>query len=215
MRPLYVMPLLALGCAPVSDDLDTGTLEVSWTVGPDGCEAAGVTDVAVTLGGTLMGSASCEVGLTSLPRIQAGQHTMQVLGLDADGVERYASDYEQIMVLEGKTTSVEQQVLTALTARLDVTWYFGNGRLCGTNDVADISIDIWEDGYLAAEQVAPCDDSESRLTGLPGGDYLVDVAALDDNGEAWFTGTAEVNLEKGDQGDLEVRLDAIAGKSRD
>ena len=110
-------------------------------------------------------------------------------------------------------TSCEEFLVTMAT---DVLVNAGKApSRCGTNDVADISIDIWEDGYLAAEQVAPCDDSESRLTGLPGGDYLVDVAALDDNGEAWFTGTAEVNLEKGDQGDLEVRLDAIAGKSRD
>jgi len=213
MRLLPVMIPLFAGCAPVADDLDTGTLEVSWTVGPDGCDAAGVADVTVVLGGTLMGSAACSATTTSLPRIEAGQHVMQVFGLDADGVERYASDISQVMVLEGKTTVTDQQVLTALTARLDVTWYFANGRLCGTNDVADVDIAVWEDGYLAAEHTAPCDDSEARVPGLPGGSYLVDLSGLDDDGEVLFGGTAEVVLGKGDQRDVEVRLDAEGGNS--
>jgi len=208
MRLLLVMPLLWAGCAPVANDLETGTLEVSWTVGPDGCDVAGVTEVGVTLDGALMGSAPCEDGSTTLPRIEVGTRSMKLLGLDDEEVERYASDAEQVMILEGKTTVAEEQVLTALTGRVDVTWFFDNGRLCATNEVTDVVISVWEDGYLAAEKTAPCDDSEASVSGLPGGSYLLDLAALDDDGRTWFVGLGEIDLKKGDRQGVEVRLES-------
>ncbi len=205
-----MMFALWVGCAPTApDDAETGAVELSWTVGPDGCEQAGIVEVSVVMDNALMGSAACATESLRLERIEPGLRAMEVYGLDVDGVERYAADPVDVVVDAKGTTEVGEQVLTALPARLDVSWYFDNARLCSSNEVVDVEISVWDDGYLAAEGVASCDDGAATLKGLPSGAYLAEVSALDDDGVALFGGVAEVVVDKGDVHEIEVRLEAL------
>jgi hypothetical protein len=207
---MYAMFALWVGCAPTSpDDAELGSLSVEWSVGPDGCEAAGLVDVSVVLDDTLMGTTSCSAGQLELQRIEAGSHVMELYGLDVDGVERYAAEPAQVTVAPDDHTDAGAHVLTALPARLDVSWYFDNARLCSSNEVVDVEISVWDDGYLAAEGVASCDDGEATLKGLPSGVYLAEVVALDKQGEVRFAGSSQVEVAKGDVHDIEVMLQPL------
>lgn len=205
---LFFLAAGLVGCAPTADDEATGVLAVAWTVGPDGCDAAGVAEVAVHLDGTRVGSAACDSAATEVERLDAGFYALSVKGLDADGMVRYASEPTEVLLEADTVVDAGRQVLTALPATLEVSWYFANARLCANNEVRDVVVSVWDDGYLAAEAEVACDEGLAEVGGLPAGTYLAEVVGLDAQGEARFVGSAAIEVDKGDTHVVEVALDA-------
>jgi hypothetical protein len=105
---------------------------------------------------------------------------------------------------------VEPQRLTAMTARIEVSWYFSNGRLCSANEVQQVRVDVWDDGFLIAEPVSPCDDGYLDVRSLPSGDYHLELSGLEGPSQnPTFGGALDVSLEKGDVRQIDVSLDPL------
>lgn len=196
-----------VGCIVHTQDGTTedepGTIELSWSVGAGGCEAAGVTDIAVQVGQQTQ-TFSCLSGAATLVA-DAGTYEIDARGLDAEGTERYSGTVN-VSVISAQTVEAHV-VLSALPAALQLTWYFENGRLCSANGVTTISATLFDDtDYLVDQIDADCDDGELQFDGLTAGTYAALLEAHDGSGVPLFDGEAGADLEKGDRLSLEVEL---------
>ena len=198
--------LLALvGCVVRTEeepDVD-GSIEVGWEVGAAGCEAAGVETVTVTVD-EQTSSFACADGVGSVD-VAPGQYLVTLEGLDADGHPRYGGE-GSVSVGPGEVVTLPTVVLSALPASLTVTWYFENGRLCGSNGVEEVDLRVFEDDYLVDEVTAGCDDGAATIASLPAGTYDVGLYARDADGVVTFSATEVADLGKGDDVVLELQL---------
>jgi len=205
--PRALLPTLAatllVACATVEPEPLDGSLTVSWQVGTQGCEGSGVTDIEVEVG-DMVRSAACTQGELSMT-VPAGDHRVFVVGLDVDGVARYEGS-TNTSVYEGEAVTLPTVVLGGIPASVDVTWYFENGRLCGGNGVEDVEIVVFENDFIVSSLATTCDDGIERLDDLQSGTYTVSVLGRDDGGAIRFSGSAPIDIDKGDEGFVEVML---------
>ena len=107
-------------------------------------------------------------------------------------------------MLPGQTTTVETIRLQALPGTLQVNWFFANGRLCGSNGVADIDIALFQNDEIQYDLQTPCDDGVEEMTGITSGTYDLSVLGADENGIAQFGGSVVVDIGKGDYVSVDV-----------
>jgi hypothetical protein len=202
-RTTLLIPLLA-ACSLEKEDIPAdGTVTVQWQVGASGCELSGVKDIEIDIDGRVETS-PCAAGAATVPA-SPGRHTVDLYGLDADGVARYAGS-DSVTVYEGEDSPMSTIVLGALPASVDVTWYFENGRLCGGNGVTDVQIVIFDNDFIVESLETACDDGIERVSDILAGDYTISVLAYDSNGAVAFSGNSDATLDKGDQAFVEVML---------
>ena len=194
---------------PGPDDPGFGELDLSWQIGTSGCSAAGIVTVEVDLGDEAA-SFDCLSGGGTLT-VPEGSYDIVMTGLDADGVARYGGSYLQAAVYESETTVVPTVLLGALPATMTVTWYFQNGRLCGSNDVAELDIVVYDDDYILDVFTTECDDGIEQVGPVLSGSYTVQLIGRDGQGQAAFTGESDVDLERGDDTAVEIELVATSG----
>lgn len=195
------------GCVITPDEttltvVADGTLVVAWQVGASGCEAAGVTQVDVTVDGEAMGTFPCDAASASF-EVRPGQRQLLLDGIDAQGAVRYGGE-TTVSVGSGETVNAPTVVLGALPAELTVTWFFDNGRLCGANGVEDVEVTVFEDDYVVDSLITPCDDGAATIESLVAGTY--DVNLLATGGDRRFSGTETIDLGKGDAVIAEIQL---------
>ena len=198
-------------CGDEGDNLPSGNLAVSWLVGTSGCDQLGVETVAVLIeGGELSGTnvRTFQCGETSatISGLPPGIYDLTLRGRDAAGVDRFQGIYRNAEVRSGGTTTVGTIRLTALPATIDVTWYFDNGRMCAHNDVDLIGITLFEDEYEVLTAQADCALGGMTIDEVPANSYIIDVVARDSDGIIQFNGQEEIEVDRGDIADLEVRL---------
>jgi hypothetical protein len=193
------------GCAD-SEPAPLGTLEVSWTFGPNSCAEAGVDRIAIELDDAIVREADCEDGEAIIEDLEPGSRQLSLTGLDLDGVERFAAVPETVAIVADGIATADDVLLSALPARVDVTWYFTNGRLCSTNAIDEVELSVWRDGFLEGSTGAACDEGKAAIAGLSSGTFIVELRALDGRGNMVTTAETEVDLEKGDRRELEVPL---------
>ncbi|MCB9684671.1 MAG: hypothetical protein H6735_06530 [Alphaproteobacteria bacterium] len=196
-----------VGCIVQTNDPGTpgapGTIELSWTVGAAGCEAAGVADIEVQVGQQTQ-TFACAAGEATISAAP-GRYDIDAIGLDADGAERYSGS-TSVSVISDETSSAHV-VLSALPAALRLTWFFENGRLCSANGVSDISATLFDDqDFLIDEQDVDCDAGELEFAELMPGTYAAVLVAHDGSGVPLFEGDATADLDKGDHLMVEVEL---------
>jgi hypothetical protein len=201
---------LATGCV-IRDDGDkdletTGTVDVSWRVGPSGCEAAGITEIELSVGG-VGGTYDCEDEGASVS-VPAGTHDLLLVGLDGGGDARFGGEELGVVVDGGQTTTVPTVILGALPASLTVNWSFANGLLCTPNGVETVQAFLFEDGTQETELTAPCGDGSMTLEGFEAGTYSLSVFGSDEDGTIGFSALAEVTVERGDTASVTVSLAA-------
>ena len=160
----------------------------------------------MALDDAIVREADCEDGTATIDRVETGARQLEVTGLDTDGVERFAAPPETVSIRADDLTVAEDVLLSALPARVDVTWYFTNGRLCSTNAIDDVELSMWRDGFLEGSTRAACDEGTASIAGLSSGTFVVELQALDGRGDTTITAEAEVVLDKGDRQSLEVAL---------
>lgn len=185
-------------------ELEDGTIVVAWEVGASGCEAAGVTQVRVTVGDEADATFACADGTASF-EVPPDHYDVHLDGLDAQGAVRYGGD-TTVTVGAGMTVDAPTVVLSALPADLTVTWYFENGRLCSANGVEDVELTVFEDDFVVDTVTAACDDGTASLEGLVAGTYDVTLFGRDAGGVSLFSGTETVDLGKGDAVVMEIQL---------
>ncbi|MCA9490323.1 MAG: hypothetical protein KC621_10375 [Myxococcales bacterium] len=196
-----------VGCIVHTNDPGTpganGTIELSWTVGAAGCEAAGVADIEVQVGQQTQ-TFTCESGAATISAAP-GRYDIDAIGLDATGAERYSGTTSVSVISED--TSSAHIVLSALPAALQVTWFFENGRLCAANGVSDISATLFDDqDFLIDELDVDCDDGQLEFADLMPGAYAAVLVAHDGSGVPLFEGDVTADLDKGDHLVVEVEL---------
>ena len=202
---------VSTACGDDGENLPAGNLRVNWLVGTSGCDQLGVETVAVLIeGGELSGTnvRTFQCGETSatITALPAGIYNLTLRGRDGAGVDRFEGTYRNAEVRSGGTTTVPTIRLTALPATIDVTWYFDNGRMCAHNDIDVIGITLFEDEYEVLTAQADCALGVITIDEVPANTYIVDVVARDFEGIIQFNGQEEVEVDRGDLADLEVRL---------
>lgn len=187
-----------------------GIVEVSWLVGSGGCELSGITDVRVEIG-TLEELVACDDGATRI-QLQAGDYSLVVTGLDADGVARFEAREELVSVFADDTTLVPTLRLSALPATLTLFWRFVNGSLCGANGVANVDVALFDNEQLVDPfpVIVDCDPGEATFTEIPAGPYVVNLAGLDESNQAIFEARKEIELLRGETLAEELELVPIA-----
>ena len=211
MRTWFVVPVVVLAAACVVQQQEIvvgdGVVDVSWRVGASGCDVSGVTDVVVEIGSSSKIFA-CTDGVGSLS-VPEGSWSVQAVGLDEDGAERYFGSADKVRVVADEITTVPTLVLGALPAHVTVTWYFENGRLCGGNGVDEVDITVFDDDYIVDNLTTTCDDGIEALEAVTAGSYTVSVLGRDASGTARFGGEADVDLGKGESASVEVMLGGL------
>lgn len=201
---------LAAGCVVVKDKNNEGeppgpgTVDISWQLGPSGCEVAGVTDVQVDIGG-VGGTFACADESASLT-VPAGSYELTLTGLDGQAFARYEGVAHNVVVSADRVTTVPTVVLSALPASVSLTWYFENGKLCAANQVDTVEAVLYDQDFAVDTLDAPCDDGALLIEDVQPGDYVLSVLGRDVGGVVNYGGETPVTLGKGDTLDVEVAL---------
>ncbi len=203
--------VVTTGCGPDSDPAPLGTLEISWTFGPNSCAEGGVERITIELDDAIIREASCDEGEVTIEDLEPGNRQLALTGLDLDGVERFAAVPKTVAIVADGVATADDVLLSALPARVDVTWYFTNGRLCSTNAVDRVEMSVWRDGFLEGSTDAACDEGTAAIAGLSSGTFVVELRALDDKDDLVTTAETEVELDKGDRAEVEIPLAVDAG----
>jgi hypothetical protein len=174
-----------------------GQIEVSWQLGGDGCEAAGIDVVEVDLDGDVTAFPCVDGG--GLATARTGKHRLEMRGLDPQGVVRYEGAGGRVQVRPQVVEVAPTVVLAAMPARLAVTWYFEDGHLCGANGVVDVEADLFDDhDTLAASTTTGCEDGEIVLEDVEAGSYVLMLLGRDGNGQATFRADLAIDAQPGD-----------------
>jgi hypothetical protein len=210
-----VLGLLAAACSDEPAALPGGAMQLSWLVGTGGCEASGVDTVGVALvGGSsttpTVYSYPCGQGSVTLSDLAPGTYDVSLYGNDPSGVARFGGQASNVQVRSEGTTTVATIRLSALPARIDVAWYFENGRLCSYNNVEDIEITLFRDEYEIFSTTSECGPGTLLLEDIQADTYVIDLLGRDSQGVARFNGQDEVIVERGDTAQVEIRLMEIA-----
>ncbi len=211
MRTLALVPLFTIAACVTGPDNDFsppdtqyGDIEVSWQIGSSGCTTAGIETVEVDLGDE-RATFDCGSGSASMT-VPAGSYDIVMTGMDSTGIPRYEGTYERAQVRGDEVEVVPTVILGALPATMTVTWYFENGRLCGSNDVSELDIIVYDDDYILDVFTTECDDGIEQVGPVLSGSYTIQLVGRDSLGTAAFLGETEVLLEKGDDTAVEIEL---------
>jgi hypothetical protein len=208
MLAWFLVVGLVSGCVVVKEpetlEPGTGEVEVSWQVASSGCEASGVTEVAVEIGG-VGGSYDCAAESAVLT-VPAGTHDLFIAGYDASGIARYGGESPAVTVIGGQAVRVPTVVLGALPASITSTWSFDNGMLCAQNGVEEIEMIVYDNDFIEDQSVAPCDSGELTIADIRAGAFVVSLLGRDASQQVVYSGEAQVALEKGDNEIVHIQL---------
>jgi hypothetical protein len=209
--------LFVLSGALVSCDEDTpleepGGLSIEWRVAPLGCKDSGVQIVTAEVQGPSSPAQvvyPCDSGRTVIEDLAPGRYNIRLYGVDQTGRATFASAQFDVGVSPGTITPVEAVRLTAKEARLEVNWFFENGRLCAQNGVSEVSVGVYDkDAYAIDERIYSCGTARGVIEGLQSGSYLIHVLGLAADGTGLFQGIKALDLQRGDDAVVEVELES-------
>lgn len=182
-----------------------GQVEVSWQVGAQGCEAAGVETIEVDLDGYTTAFACADEAATV--SVRQGRYRLILRGLDADGVARYEGDGGQVRVHNNQVTAAPTVVLSALPVTIEASWFFDNGRLCSQNGVSEIEANLFDsEDVLKGTQSVPCDVGVLAFEEVEADAYALLLLGRDGGGAVRYSGEGQIDAERGDRLDLEIVL---------
>lgn len=194
-----------------------GILSVTWKISPLGCDGAGVTNIDVELLGAkgpvgerlLVG---CAAGRASVEGLAPGAYTLNLIGLDASSKAIFESGDTAVGIADGGVTTVGPLRLTAKRANLNVYWFFDNGRLCASNGIKTMAMGVYDaDGFAISEDEAPCEEGVGAIEGLQSGEFIIEVVGMAADGTSQFRGLQQVEIKRGDDASVEVRLAECQG----
>jgi len=211
MRTVGIVSLLTLTACQVDHtseytppEAQYGEIDFSWQIGTSGCTTAGVETVEVDLGDE-SALFDCVSGGGSMT-VPAGLYDVEMTGFDSVGVARYSGSYEDVQVSGDDFATVPTVVLGALPATMTVTWFFENGRLCGSNDVSELDIIVFDNDFILEVFTTECDDGIEQVGPVLSGSYTIQIVGRDSLGTAAFIGDSDTDLEKGDDTAVEIEL---------
>ncbi len=217
--PLFVTSLFlfALAGTLVSCDEDSapeepGGLALEWRVSPLGCKDSGVQIVTAEVQGPSAPAQvvfPCDTGRTVIEDLMPGRYNIRLYGVDQSGRATFASTKIDVGVSPGTITPITSLRLTAKEARLEVNWFFENGRLCAQNGVSEVSVGVYDkDAYAIDERTYACGTARGVIDGLQSGSYLIHVLGLAADGTGLVQGIKALDLQRGDDAVVEVELES-------
>jgi hypothetical protein len=190
------------------DALGDGSLLVKWKVSPLGCEAAGVELVEVKLRNahrSYVESFECAEAQGVVSGINAATYELEVLGLNSSGFAIFSAPSRTVTVGAEKLNATELLRLNAKPAELTVTWSFENGLVCGSNEVSEIEIAVYDhSSFEHARRRVDCSAGRATIGGLIAGDYIVQALSAGDS--APYSGLAHARLKRGGSAEVLVEL---------
>lgn len=170
---MFAASLLFIALAPACNDpvsaLEGASLSVRY-VSPEGtCSPEGVVDVEARLDGVVVGRSACADGVVRADEIEPGDHTLELVGLDASGVVSHR--VSDVVTLRPQTvTHVGPVRLVLAPGSVSVAWS-ADALGCAERDL-DVVL-LTEGGHeLGAARVA-CSSERASFEDVPPGDYLV------------------------------------------
>jgi len=199
--------LATAGCGDVAP-IGAGALNVSWQVSPRGCEASDLASVEVELTGSTPRIAvfQCEDGAGTIENLDAGVYQVVVLGVDNSGRPTFGSAPQNVTVNTDVIVEADHVRLTAAPGEVEATWFFDNGRVCGTNHVSVIELAVFDkQDYEVVRERFNCDSGTGALPGLRAGTYVIEAVGLAD-GRPTYRGLESISVGRGETADLEIEL---------
>lgn len=205
MRTSLLLPVAALtlicACSEAVAPLDDAGLIVRWEMPPSDCEASGLDQVRVVLESVserLTRVVPCSPQEATLEGLPSGAWTLVLEGLDAGGVVRSLSSRASVLLHPGLRDDLPVQRLAPSPSQVDVSWSFANGLLCGSNNIKEVDVTIFDRfGHELARDAFPCDQGEGVLSQVPAGEHLLHVIARDPAGRV-FEAVVEIDVDRGD-----------------
>jgi hypothetical protein len=215
---LAALALLQLGAAADCDSQDKdeppGAVVFDWRVSPRGCQESGVAQIQASLSGPTQPAADalvfpCADEEGTITQLAPGSYAVTLEGLTSDGKATFASERVPFNVSPQTVTTLTEEIrLAAKPARIDLSWFFANGRLCAFNGVSEVRVEVFDsDDFSAAQGRFVCEDGVGTIEALQSGSYTVEVLAISSEGEIKFREILEVEVGRGDVLPLEVRLE--------
>ncbi len=222
-----------------------GSATITWRVAPLDCAEVGLERVEVELrqSGELIdvASAQCEVRQVTFPTLSTGQYDVVVLGYPEPTTDNesatewpiYEGYFSPLIVRSNLESKLANPIfLTARRAALYVSWHFDDARMCASNGVTDVDIQIYdEDNYplLQDEErsydcsredyiasLEPEQREQAMLHGvyfgeLKAGRTFVHVQAMNTAGYVSHEAIEEISLSHGETRPLELELESCGG----
>jgi len=209
---LIACTLLLWSCDEEVPIEDPGGLSIQWRISPLGCGDSGVQIITAEIQGPSAPSEvvyPCDTGRTLVDDLRPGRYVVRLYGIDQSGRATFASSEIAVGVSPGTITPVEPIQLTAKEARLDISWFFENGRLCAQNGVTDVSIGVYDhDAYAIDERSYACGTARGSVDGLQSGSYLIHVLGKGPDGVGLYQGIKAIELHRGDESVIEIEMDS-------
>ena len=189
---------------------EPGGLSIQWRINPLGCLDSGVQIITAEIHGPSAPAEvvyPCDNGRTLVDNLTPGRYRVRLYGVDASGRATFASAEINTGVSSGTITPVEPIQLTAKAARVEISWFFQNGRLCAQNGVTEVTIGVYDyDAYAIDEQSYECGTARGAIDGLHSGAYLIHVLGKGADGVGLFEGLTPLDLRRGEEATIEVEM---------
>ncbi len=202
--------LLASACNDAAP-LGVGSLEMSWEISPRGCTESGVRMVEAHLMGPegRIERFECQDRAGALRTLQPGTYEFQLVGIDPAGTPIFESSERTLTIESDRTEDVGTVRLTARPADVHVEWLFSNGRVCGSNDVDQISLAAFDEfDFEVLREFYECNDGVGTLSDLPAGVWTVEVTGYSGS-TAKYRGVADLKTSRGADMTTEIVMEPI------
>lgn len=199
------------GCGESVEPDTDGGVTLTWEISPRGCDGADIERVRVDLayeGGTRTETFECEPGRATVESLRPANYKIRSTGIDERGNAAFEAGPKKVTVHGGENAQAPHMRLTARPARLEVVWRFGNGHVCGANDVSKVEVSVYdEDDFMVIDETYECTKGRMEVGEVPPGEYLVELRASSD--EAMFAGFERNSAERGASVKTEVVLERV------
>jgi hypothetical protein len=209
MFNVFVACLVFVGCGSEVTD-EPGNLDVRWVIGGSTCAGSDVTTVHVTVydaDGFVDGmTVPCQMGQATLESLEPAVYNIQVDGFPAQTANpTYWGVVEGVSIRSGMTTESPVVELAEKPGAIDLSWRFGNGKVCAFAGVDTLEVAIWDDhSNKIYQEILPCapkllvEDVEQTpptevlyesatgivIDGLYSGEYQLQALAYEDGPDA-------------------------------
>ena len=163
---LVFLAILCLAGCPDST-VAPGGIEVNWTLsGVITCDDWGIEHVEARAirGDTVEDRVTAECkstqgnGLIVINNLPPTRYTVEVEGLDADGIGRFlGTATSSVQVRENATTSTSPISLKLKSGAMSVDWTLPGGGKCSSARVQDVNVQLYDEAGYAATRMAITD----------------------------------------------------------
>ena len=184
--PVFLIACL-LGC---QEERASGALYLTWKFGAFSCEQAAVTNVSAKVynydgyEAVVEASGDCEAEGLQVQDVPAGDYTLVLQGLNADGCATHEVRRD-VKVPEGTVNRVDELALLRRHRDLTANWYFENRLDCLREWGSQVEIQVVVGDRFDETYLSLCEGFQSSISDkLPLGELTLTVRGIDGEGNS-------------------------------